>query len=112
LLLYDPSLKVGDLCERVQLFFVFPFLSHAHQQFKNMRLYHILLLLTTVLVFVVTSVLADQSQQQQPIKAVKLDQQQEGRKPADTNPLAGLPNEIPEEDLASLEKEKFTFQVY
>lgn len=76
-----------------------------------MRLCHILLLLTTVLVFVVTSVLADQSQQQQPIKAVESDQQQEEGKPVGSNPLAGLPNEIPEEELASLEKEKFTFQV-
>ncbi|GAN05018.1 endoplasmin precursor [Mucor ambiguus] len=72
-----------------------------------MRLNQILLLL----VFVATCVLANQSQQQVPIKAEMVsDQQQEQAKPVGTNPLAGLPQDIPDEEMASLEKEKFTFQ--
>ncbi|KAI8642634.1 Hsp90 protein-domain-containing protein [Parasitella parasitica] len=73
-----------------------------------MRLNCILLLLTSLLVFVAAPVLADQNQQK-PINAVASSQQQEG-KPVGTDPLAGLPNDIPEDELASLEKEKFTFQ--
>ncbi|KAK4510916.1 uncharacterized protein ATC70_000025 [Mucor velutinosus] len=72
-----------------------------------MRLHQIVLLL----VFVATCVLANQSQQQVPIKAeVVSDQQQEQGRPEGTNPLAGLPQDIPDEEMASLEKEKFTFQ--
>ncbi|CAO0802035.1 unnamed protein product [Mucor circinelloides] len=75
-----------------------------------MRLNQILLLFATALVFVATSVLANESQQQVPIKAEVVSDQQEQGKPVGTNPLAGLPQEIPDEEMASVEKEKFTFQ--
>lgn len=76
-----------------------------------MRLNQILLLFATALVFVATSVLANESQQQVPIKVEVVSDQQEQGKPVGTNPLAGLPQEIPDEEMASVEKEKFTFQV-
>lgn len=63
-----------------------------------------------LLVFVATCVLANQSQQV-PLQAAVVSDQQEQGKPVGTNPLAGLPQDIPDEELASLEKEKFTFQV-
>lgn len=72
-----------------------------------MRLNQVLLLL----VFVATCVLANQSQQQAFIKTELASDQQAQGKPVGTNPLAGLPQDIPDEQMASLPKEKFTFQV-
>lgn len=62
-----------------------------------------------LVVFVATCVLANQ--QQVFLKSELASDKQAQMKPVGTNPLAGLPQDIPDEQMASLEKEKYTFQV-